>query len=157
MSLADMIVPEPAPDRPPLPLFTIGYEGKTLPEFLSELAAAKVSLVIDVRAVAASRRPGFSKTALSGALLEAGIAYLHLRALGTPKAGRDAARQGRTAEMREIYAVHLVTPEAELALAQVEAAALERPSALLCYEARAGGCHRAVIAERLTGFAVIDL
>ena len=115
MSLVVRTLPEPAPDRPPLTLFTIGYEGKTLPEFVGELAAAKVSLVIDVRAIAASRRPGFSKTALSGALREAGIDYLHLRALGTPKAGRDAARRGRTAEMREIYAVQLATPEAELA------------------------------------------
>ena len=154
---ADMILPGPAPDHPPASLFTIGYEGKTLPEFLGELAAAKVSLVIDVRAIAASRRPGFSKTALSGGLREAGIDYLHLRALGTPKAGRDAARRGRTQEMREIYAVQLATPEAELALAQAEAAALERPSALLCYEAQAGGCHRAVIAERLAGFAVVNL
>ena len=55
----DRTFPEPAPDRPPPPLFTIGYEGKTLPEFVGELAAAKVSLVIDVRAIAASRRPGF--------------------------------------------------------------------------------------------------
>ena len=157
MSQADMTFPEPAPDRPPPPLFTIGYEGKTLAEFLGELAAAKVSLVIDVRAIAASRRPGFSKTALSGALREAGIDYLHLRTLGTPKAGRDAARRGRTLEMRKMYAVQLATPEAELALAQLEAAALQRPSALLCYEAQAGGCHRAVIAERLTDFRIIDL
>ena len=70
------------------PLFTIGYE-KTAPDaVLSELKRAKVDLLIDTRAVAASRRPGFSKRALSAALDEAGIAYVHLQKLGTPADGR---------------------------------------------------------------------
>ena len=110
--------------------------------------------------MAASRRPGFSKTALGNALRERGIDYLHLRALGTPKDGREAARGGQVARMREIYAGQLATPEAELAMAQVAAAAGESASALLCFEADAGGCHRAMIAERMStghGFAVVDL
>lgn len=141
-------------------LYTIGYEAKTQPEFLVQLKAAGVALVIDVRAIAASRRPGFSKTSLAAALRDAGIDYLHLRALGTPKAGRDAARRGRTVLMREIYAEQLATPEAELALIQAEAAARDRPAALLCFELHAGDCHRAVIAERFAtgaGFDVVDL
>src|SRR3954453_19082772 len=93
-------------------LFTIGYEGKTMDEPLAEVIAAGVERVIDVRAVAASRRPGFSKTALGNALKERGVDYLHLRPLGTPAAGREAARKGRTAEMRRIYAEQLETPEA---------------------------------------------
>jgi uncharacterized protein (DUF488 family) len=116
--------------------------------------------VIDVRAVAASRRPGFSKTALAAGLRERGIDYLQLRDLGTPKVGRDAARKGRVAEMRSIYAEHLETPEAELAMEQALAAVSERRSALLCYEAEAGCCHRAMVAERLiarTGFEVTNL
>ena len=129
-------------------------------EFLGELVDAGVELVIDVRAVAASRRPGFSKTAMAGALKERGIGYLHLRALGTPKAGREAARKGRIAEMRAIFNGQLETPEAELAMEQADAAAREHHAALLCFEADAGGCHRAVVAERLVargGYAVTDL
>lgn len=142
------------------PLFTIGYEAKTQAEFLDELARARVRQVVDVRAVAASRRPGFAKTALSGALAEAGIGYLHLRALGTPKAGREAARQGKTGLMREIYAVQLATPEAELAFEQLRVAVRETASALLCFERDAGTCHRTAIAERLhaqDGFTIIDI
>lgn len=133
----------------PRPLFTIGYEGKTVDEFLGALEAAGVELLIDVRAVAASRRPGFSKTTLANSLAERGIGYLHLRPLGTPAAGREAARKGRTAEMRKIYAGQLETPEAELAMEKALAAALESRSALLCYEAEAAGCHRAMLAERM--------
>jgi uncharacterized protein (DUF488 family) len=141
-------------------LSTIGYEGKTVDEFLSELGEARVELVIDVRAVAASRRPGFSKSAMAAALKERGIDYLHLRALGTPKPGREAARKGRIDEMRAIFEVQLETPEAELAMEQADAAARERHSALLCFEADAGGCHRAVVAERLaarSGYSVVNL
>lgn len=144
----------------PHPLFTIGYEGKTVDEFLRELTMAEVELLIDVRAVAASRRPGFSKTALSGALAERGIGYLHLRALGTPKAGREAARKGHIAEMRAIYDGQLETPEAELAMEQVLDAARERRAALLCFEADAAHCHRAIVAEHMLdrqAFTVVNL
>ena len=130
-------------------LFTIGYEGKTQAEFLDELAAAGVELLIDVRAVAASRRPGFSKTALANGLRERGIEYLHLRALGTPADGRAAARAGRVKEMRAIYAGQLDTPEAALAMEQALAAAGEKRAALLCYEREAADCHRSMLAERM--------
>jgi uncharacterized protein (DUF488 family) len=116
--------------------------------------------LIDVRAVAASRRPGFSKTALAGGLAERGIAYLHLRPLGTPPKGREAARAGRTAEMRAIYAGQLDTPEALVAFEQALEAAETRSAALLCYELEAPVCHRAMLAERMVdrgGYEVVDL
>jgi len=130
-------------------LFTIGYEARTQAEFLDVLTSAGVTRIIDVRAVAASRRPGFSKTSLAAALREVGIDYLHLRALGTPKEGREAARKGDTPRMLAIYAEQLVTPEAALALEQAHAAIRERPSALLCFEREAVHCHRAAVADLL--------
>ena len=139
------------------PLLTIGYEGRTVEEVLDRLGEAGVKLLIDVRAVAASRRPGFSKTALAGALRERGIDYLHLRPLGTPKAGREAARKGRIAEMQDIFEVQLQTPEAELAMAQAKAAASEQPSALLCFEADAGHCHRTIVAERMAAAKDLEI
>jgi len=89
-----------------------------------------------------------------------GIDYRHLRALGTPKPGRDAARKGRIAEMHAIYEDHLHDPEAQAQLAEAGEIAAARPAALLCYEADAAGCHRRIVAERLRerrGFEVIDL
>lgn len=141
-------------------LSTIGYEGKTVDEFLDALAQGGVEMLIDVRAVAASRRPGFSKTALAAAVRERGVDYLHLRALGTPKSGRDAARKGRIAEMRAIFETQLETPEAGLAMEQLRAAVLEKHVALLCFERDAVGCHRAVLADRLArdeGVTIVDL
>jgi uncharacterized protein (DUF488 family) len=141
-------------------LFTIGYEAATLPDVIGRLKAAQVEQLIDVRAIAASRRPGFSKTVLSASLAEAGIDYLHLRALGTPSDGRAAARAGRTAEMRRIFAAHLEEPAAQLALIHAAEAVAARPSALLCYERDAAVCHRAVLADILSerlGCAIKDL
>lgn len=130
-------------------LATIGYEQSTLPEVIDRLKKAGVEIVVDVRAVAASRRPGFSKTLLAGSLAAHGIDYVHLRQLGTPKAGREAARAGRIAEMRSIFERHLQTLEAQLELARAAAIVKDRRAALLCYEANAAGCHRSIVAERV--------
>jgi uncharacterized protein (DUF488 family) len=139
-------------------LFTIGYEGATQAEFIAALQAAGVTRVIDVRAIAASRRPGFSKTALSNSLAEAGIEYVHLRALGTPAAGREAARAGRDADLRRIYAGQLELPEAQAQMAVLLDRAAEAPSALLCYERDPKHCHRTLLVEAAAPHAkVIDL
>jgi uncharacterized protein (DUF488 family) len=141
-------------------LSTIGYEAATLPEVVGRLRAAGVEVVVDVRAVAASRRAGFSKTVLRTSLEAEGIAYEHLRGLGTPKPGREAARRGRITEMEAIFAEHMRTPEAQDALALAVAMACERPAALLCFEACAAGCHRRVVAgliQEATGCVVRDL
>ncbi|MEM9009970.1 MAG: DUF488 domain-containing protein [Pseudomonadota bacterium] len=142
------------------PLSTIGYESATLPEVIATLQAAGVEIVVDVRAVASSRRAGFSKTILRTTLEEAGIQYEHLRSLGTPKPGREAARKGRIAEMEAIYAQHMQTPEAQDGLARAVAIARDRHAALLCYEAAAAGCHRRLVAGMIraeTGCDVHDL
>lgn len=141
-------------------LFTIGYEGEPQAAVIERLKAAGVEVVADVRAVAASRRAGFSKTILGSSLNEAGIDYVHLRPLGTPKAGRDAARKGRIGEMREIFAGHMAEPTAEAAFQLLRGLAAEKKTALLCFEADHAGCHRAALAERLAaedGFDVVNL
>jgi uncharacterized protein (DUF488 family) len=126
-------------------IFTIGYEGTTVGEFLTALAEAGVKRVIDVRAVPNSRRPGFSKTPLRNALAEAGIDYVHLRALGTPADGRAAVRAGRHDDLVRIYAGQLELPEAIAEGAQMLELAGEEPSALLCYERDPAGCHRTLL------------
>lgn len=141
-------------------LFTIGYEGEPQAAVIARLSAAGVAVLVDVRAIAASRRAGFSKTILGQSLNAAGIDYLHLRALGTPKAGRDAARKGRIDEMRAIFDGHMREPASEAAFQSLKALAADKPVALLCFEADHAGCHRAVLAERLAdedGFEVVNL
>jgi uncharacterized protein (DUF488 family) len=140
-------------------IFTIGYEQATQAQVIGALKDAGVRLVIVVRAVAASRRAGFSKGVLAASLKDEGLDYLHLKALGTPKAGREAARAGRTEEMRHIFEAHLAEPEAAMALVDAAELAEKRPSSLLCYEADPAQCHRRILTDRLAeqGFEVIDL
>lgn len=128
-------------------IFTIGYEGATVAEFVAALHEAGVRRVIDVRALPLSRRPGFSKTPLSGALGEAGIDYVHLKALGTPADGRAAARAGRHSDLKRIYAGQLELAEAIAQSAQMLAFAEEAPSALLCFERDPAACHRTLLLD----------
>ena len=139
-------------------IFTIGYEGATMGDFIAALTSAGVERVIDVRALPLSRRPGFSKTPLKGALAEAGIDYVHLRALGTPAAGREAARRGRHEDLKRIYASQLELPEAIAQGAQMLALVREKPSALLCFEREPSGCHRSLLLRAVAREAeVVDL
>jgi uncharacterized protein (DUF488 family) len=126
-------------------IFTIGYEGTTVPEFLAALKQANVKRVIDVRALPLSRRPGFSKSSLKAAVEEAGMEYVHLKALGTPADGRAAARAGRHADLERIYAGQLELPEAMVQSAQMLDLAAEKPSALLCMEREPSICHRTLL------------
>ena len=129
-------------------LFTIGYEQTPAKVVLDELEQAGVKLLVDVRAVAASRRPGFSKNQLAAGLDERGISYLHLRGLGTPKDGRDAARSGKFDALHKIYAKHLKTPQAKEELDELAALVLKSgPVCILCYERDHLHCHRRWIAE----------
>lgn len=137
------------------PLFTIGYEQTTTDAFFAALAAAKVGLVVDVRAVASSRRPGFSKRQLAAGLDQHGIAYVHFQKLGTPKEGRLAARSGKADEMLRIFERHLAKPEAQRELEELTALAKDslgntgRPLCLLCYERDPARCHRQRLAAEL--------
>jgi uncharacterized protein (DUF488 family) len=139
--------------------WTIGYENVGVPDFVAALKAAKVKTLIDVREIANSRRAGFSKKALAASLEEAGILYVHMKALGTPKAGREAARKGDSKTMHRIFEARLAEPESEIALAETAELARNGRVCLMCLEHDWRDCHRAIIAKRLEkrGFAATHL
>ena len=126
-------------------IHTIGYEGATVPEFIAALKRAGVRQIIDVRALPLSRRPGFSKSSLAAGLAEDGIGYVHLKALGTPKPGRDAAKKGDIATLRAVYAEQLELPEAQVQAVRMLELAAETPSALMCFERDPCHCHRTLL------------
>jgi uncharacterized protein (DUF488 family) len=131
-------------------LATIGYEAATVRTFLEALTEHRIELLVDVRAVASSRRPGFAKSALAANLQGVGIKYLHLRGLGTPAEGRVAARASRHAKMREIFENHLATAAAQTELATLaEIVRSGRRVCLLCLEADPMHCHRSIVAGAL--------
>jgi uncharacterized protein (DUF488 family) len=131
-------------------LLTIGYEGCTIDEVVAELRRERVSLLIDVRAVPISRKPGFSKRQLAAGLDEHGIAYVHLQGLGTPKPGRDAVRSGHPERMEPIFREHMRSDRAQAELAQAKHLVSKRRACLLCFEQDPMTCHRRFVAELIT-------
>ena len=128
------------------PLFTIGYEQAAPAAVLGELKRAKIKLLVDTRAVAASRRPGFSKRQLAAALDERGIGYLHLQKLGTPAEGRQAARSGDLDTLWQVYDRHIKSADAQAAIDELVALIKSgRRVCLLCYCRDPKSCHRSSI------------
>lgn len=139
-------------------IWTIGYEQATVPAVMKALREAGVEVLADVRALPLSRRPGFSKSALAANARDAGIEYVHFKALGTPAEGRAAARRNDHATLERIYEGQLELLEAIAAGARLADMASERKVALLCYEREAHGCHRTLLRQAiLPDFEVIDL
>jgi len=139
-------------------LFTIGYEGATVASFLAALREAAVELLVDVRALASSRRPGFAKTALAANLATIRVDYLHLRGLGTPADGRAAARAGRHEEMRRIFLEHMKEDVAQAELARLaDIVRGPRKVCLLCFEADPMHCHRRYVVEALAPLVPFDV
>lgn len=133
-------------------IWTIGYENVGQPDLIAALKAAKVKTLIDVREIANSRRAGFSKNILAAGLDAAGIGYVHMKPLGTPKAGREAARKGDVKTMHKIIEQKLDGHEAQAALAEAAALAKTGGICLLCLEHDWKICHRANVAKRLEAF-----
>jgi uncharacterized protein (DUF488 family) len=147
--------------KPAAKVFTIGYEKATPDAVMVELKRAKVGPLVDTRAVAASRKPGFSKNQLAAILDDNGIRYLHLQKLGTPDDGRQAARAGKLDTLWRIYAKHLLTPDAVEAMGELVSIIRSGETVcLLCFERDQACCHRSRIAEVVnerTGAKVVDL
>ena len=135
----------------PSPLFTAGYEGRVQDELLDSLVAAGARVLVDVRAIPQSRKPGFSKRLLAASAEARGIRYVHIQPLGTPKPGRDAARAGRVDDLERIFAAHLQTPAAQAGLAEATALAAANPICLLCFERDPAYCHRRIVADLIAG------
>jgi uncharacterized protein (DUF488 family) len=130
-------------------IYTVGYEGASLEQFLEWLHRAHVQLVVDVRDVPLSRKPGFSKTLLSTALGAVGLKYLHIRELGCPKPIRDQYRADRN---WEAYTVAFMTHLRKQRVATNELAQMcaRARAALLCYEADPAKCHRTYVARAVS-------
>ncbi len=138
-------------------LQTIGYEGSVIEDFIETLRQSGVSLLIDVRDFPGSRKKGFSKTRLALHLADAGIGYRHLKGLGDPKPGRDAARAGKMSEFRHIFSAHMETHSAVSDLSEAVELATTENACLLCFEQNHENCHRSIVAERMVEHAEIHL
>lgn len=137
-------------------LIGVGYEGRTLPQFVDSLTADGVTHLVDVRLTPISRKPGFSKTALAQALTAAGITYDHRPELGNPKPNRAGFGGGHDelADARRVFAEWISRPAATQALDDLAELASRTRVAVLCFEADQARCHRDVVLDQVQRRAV---
>ncbi len=137
-------------------IYTIGYEGLALEDFLHRLQRARIQALVDVRDVPLSRKRGFSKIALAAAVGAAGMQYLHIRCLGCPKPIRDQYRADRD---WSAYTAAFMSHLREQTAAVEELAMVCKGSAvaLLCYEADARLCHRTYVARAVAALSGADV
>ena len=140
-------------------VYTIGYEGTDIDKFVATLKAVEIRVLADVRAIALSRKKGFSKTALRERLAVEGIQYIHFVDLGDPKSGREAARAGKYDVFRKIYGKHLASELAQSALSELKLVTRFNSTCLLCFERDPNVCHRSIVAQQLkvNGTDIFDL
>ena len=138
-------------------LFTIGYEGAVIKDFIETLRAFDIKVLVDIREVPVSRKRGFSKNALAQALEQVKIRYVHLRDLGDPKPGREAARRGDMSAFEKIFREHIRTDKALKALEQARGIAYEDRACLLCFERDYSSCHRNIVAEEMLGHEINEI
>jgi len=133
-------------------LYTIGYEGISQEALFETLLQNGVQVLIDIRELPLSRRPGFSKSKLAGAALSYGLKYDHIRALGTPRDIRYRRKIDHDYEaFKQGFLAHLA--EQDKAMEALVARALTERCCLLCYEGVAEECHRWFVAERAKGMS----
>jgi len=128
--------------------YTIGYEGRELDDFIDRLQQERIKVLIDIRENPASRKPGFSKSQLQGALQESGIEYVHVKALGSPKAIRYEYKNGGDREaFFKAYRAYLKKQITHLR--DVLDAVRDRTCCLMCLERHPMDCHRLAVSEML--------
>jgi len=141
-------------------VYTIGYEGKSITQFIDKLKLMSIEQLIDVREIALSRKNGFAKNSLRKALNDKGITYKHLPELGSPSDIRHKLKEDWDyMSFFKDYAKSLERAESQTALVELEKLAYMRKSVIMCFEYSVERCHRKVLKEKLMakGFGVVDL
>jgi uncharacterized protein (DUF488 family) len=125
---------------------SLGYQGRSLPDFVAELQGRGVRTLVDVRLNPISRKPGFSRKTLSAALALAGIDYVHEPELGNPRENRAAFRNGEAAAW-DLLRARMEEPPGRAALGRLVELAQRQSVAVLCFEEAPEQCHRRLVTD----------
>ena len=131
-----------------LRLFTIGYEGRPVDEFIDLFSRRGIKAIIDVREHPYSRNRNYSRRNLESALATAGIEYIHLQNLGSPKDLRDKLRLDHDYDYFKSHYIDYLNTQTD-ALSKLSNLLFTNVICLLCMERDPLRCHRSLIAERL--------
>ena len=126
--------------------YTIGYQGRSLDNLIDVLLSNNVQTVVDVRELPHSRIAGFSKSQLSHALELAGMNYVSIRQLGSPRELRDEYRRtGKWDAFAQEFTSFLRTRQEEID--KLTSQVYAEKTCLLCFERDSELCHRSIVAD----------
>lgn len=138
-------------------LYTIGYQGQSLEQYLNKLIEQSVAVLCDVRRNAVSMKFGFSKRLLQHACNRTGIDYVHMPELGIESRKRRGLDS--PADYGSLFRDYVRTTltESEEALDSIVHLVRDKERvALTCFEADAEQCHRGCVAAALLDRPDID-
>lgn len=131
-------------------LYTIGYEGISIEEYLNKLIKSDIKVLCDVRKNPLSRKFGFSKNQLSGAVEKVGIKYIHFPALGIESKFRANLDEMSDYErLFKKYAKHTIPKQQEFIEQIIDLVETEKRVAITCYEASPQMCHRSCVSAAI--------
>jgi uncharacterized protein (DUF488 family) len=131
-------------------LYTIGYEARSLEEYINLLIKEDVKILVDVRKNPISRKYGFSKKTLQKAIEEIGIEYRHIPELGI--SGEKRMNLHNLEDYNQLFDAYEkeVLDNSSNVLMTVNQLILENDRiALTCFEKDSEYCHRTRIAEKI--------
>ena len=133
-------------------IWTVGHSTRPIGEFTDFLHAHEIRLLVDVRTIPRSRHnPQFNTDTLAESLRKAGLASLHMPALGGLRKARiDSINQGWRNASFCGYADYMQTAEFWNALEELLMHGQQHPTAIMCAEAVPWRCHRSLIADALS-------
>ncbi len=129
-------------------VFTMGYEGASIEDFVATLIVSKVDTIIDVREYPISRKKGFSKTAFSNFLNAYGIKYIHLVDLGCPKPIRDQYKNDKNWENYTKSFLEYLNTQTKY-IDELGKLSERSNFCLVCFERDQNFCHRSIIANAI--------
>ncbi len=131
-------------------LFTIGYEGISLEEYLNRLLKNDVKILVDVRNNALSMKYGFSKSQLQRYCNSLGIEYLHFPEVGIKSEQRQELKtQSDYDSLFSVYCENNLKKTTTSQLKILDLLEKNHRVALTCFEANICQCHRKHLSEAI--------
>lgn len=138
-------------------LFTIGYEGISLENYLNKLIQNDIKLLVDVRRNPLSMKFGFSKSLLKRYCESLGIEYIHIPEVGIHSNERQELNT--QADYDSLFETYKTTTLLDTATQQIQIINLlvkYKRIALTCFEDNICQCHRKPLAESIKNFPIFE-
>ncbi|MBI5347320.1 MAG: DUF488 domain-containing protein [Candidatus Aenigmarchaeota archaeon] len=128
-------------------LFTIGYEGKNIDEFIEILKKNEIKCLVDVRNNGFSFKKFFCRNLLKNLLEKSGIKFIAVPEVGAPKFLRDELK--KTDNINRFFRKYERHIRQNGYLPHLKTHINSERVCLMCFERNAFACHRHILTDML--------